>query len=112
MLVIRNAYLVDFCLVSKILGTFYCNISEVDFVHSQLESGNHVSFFVFLDHSTPRDVHNDVQQEQVIEKRIETNIPVVHVYPSSENLDIVEEGSPSNTVFQVIWSLFLELIIR
>ncbi|XP_072213286.1 cell division cycle-associated protein 2 isoform X2 [Excalfactoria chinensis] len=54
----------------------------------------------FPDHSIPRDVPNDVQQEQVAERRRETDIPVVDVYPSSEDLDIVEEGSPSNTVFQ------------
>lgn len=87
-------------LFGKILETFYCNTSEI--VHSQLEPSNHVSFFVFLDHSTLRDVHNDVQQEQVTERMREKIIPVVDVYPSSEELDIVEEGSPRNTVFQVI----------
>lgn len=71
-------------------------------MQSQLEPSNHVSFLVFLDLSTPRDVHNDVQQEQVTERLGEKIIPVVHVYPSSEELGAVEEGSPSNTVFQVI----------
>lgn len=76
-------------------------ILEIPEVFSSASSPNSPKAIAYFpDHSTPRDVHNDVQQEQVIEKRIETNIPVVHVYPSSENLDIVEEGSPSNTVFQ------------
>lgn len=76
-------------------------ILEIPEVFSGASSPNSPKEIVrFPDHSIPRDVPNDVQQEQVTERRRETNIPVVDVYPSSEDLDTVEEGSPSNTVFQ------------
>ncbi|XP_031463920.1 cell division cycle-associated protein 2 isoform X1 [Phasianus colchicus] len=76
-------------------------ILEIPEVFSSASSPNSPKAIAhFLDHSTPRDVHNDVQQEQVTERMREKIIPVVYVYPSSEELDIVEEGSPCNTVFQ------------
>ncbi|XP_019478154.1 cell division cycle-associated protein 2 isoform X2 [Meleagris gallopavo] len=78
-------------------------ILEIPEVFSSSSSPNSPKTIAhFPDHSTLRDVHNDVQQEQVTERMREKIIPVVDVYPSSEELDIVEEGSPRNTVFQVI----------
>ncbi|XP_042742674.1 cell division cycle-associated protein 2 [Lagopus leucura] len=76
-------------------------ILEIPEVFSSSSSPNSPKTIAhFPDLSTPRDVHNDVQQEQVTERLGEKIIPVVHVYPSSEELGAVEEGSPSNTVFQ------------
>uniref|UniRef100_A0A8C9FDU7 PP1-binding domain-containing protein n=1 Tax=Pavo cristatus TaxID=9049 RepID=A0A8C9FDU7_PAVCR len=76
-------------------------ILEIPEVFSSASSPNSPKAIAhFPDHSAPRDVHNDVQQEQVTERMRETNIPVVYEYPSSGDLDTVEEGSPSNTLFQ------------
>ncbi|XP_042692080.1 cell division cycle-associated protein 2 isoform X2 [Centrocercus urophasianus] len=76
-------------------------ILEIPEVFSSSSSPNSPKTIAhFPDLSIPRDVHNDVQQEQVTERLREKIIPVIHVYPSSEELGAVEEGSPSNTVFQ------------
>ncbi|OXB74829.1 UNVERIFIED_CONTAM: hypothetical protein H355_000089 [Colinus virginianus] len=54
----------------------------------------------FPDDSMCKDVHKDVQQKQVTERMREKTIPVVPVYPSSEDLDIVEGSSSNDPVFQ------------
>ncbi|OXB56075.1 hypothetical protein ASZ78_002528 [Callipepla squamata] len=54
----------------------------------------------FPDDSICKDVHKDVQQKQVTERTREKTIPVVPVYPSSKDLDIVEGSSSNNPVFQ------------